>query len=51
MKCPFIKTTWIDGSPLIWKDSFRPQPLRHALLGRIASIQLSLITCTPAERL
>ncbi|KAL6701593.1 hypothetical protein J3F84DRAFT_12922 [Trichoderma pleuroticola] len=47
---PFIILTWVEGSALAWDDDFPPQPLRGALLGQIASIQLSLITCTLENR-
>ncbi|KAL7957692.1 hypothetical protein V8C34DRAFT_314695 [Trichoderma compactum] len=50
IKYPFIVLTWVEGSALAWDDNFPPQPLRGALLGQIASIQLSLITHTLENR-
>ncbi|EHK21060.1 uncharacterized protein TRIVIDRAFT_202272 [Trichoderma virens Gv29-8] len=50
IKYPFIILTWIEGSTLTWDDDFPRQPLRDVLLGQIASIQLSLITCTLENR-
>ncbi|KAF3063253.1 hypothetical protein CFAM422_010197 [Trichoderma lentiforme] len=50
IKYPFIILTWVEGSPLTWDDNFPLQLLRGALLDQIASIQLSLITCTQENR-
>ena len=46
VKNPFLVLTWAEGSPLKWDENFPPRPFRDALLGQIASIQLSLIAKT-----
>jgi hypothetical protein len=46
VKHPFIVLTWAEGLPLSWDEHFPSQPVRDALLGQIASIQLSLINST-----
>jgi hypothetical protein len=48
---PFSVLTWIDGSPLRWDEDFPLRPLRDELLGRLASVQLSLMTCTLTTRM
>lgn len=50
VKRPFIVLTWVEGFPLIWDKDFPPRPLRDTVLRQIASIQLSLITCTLENR-
>ncbi|KND86390.1 hypothetical protein TOPH_08994 [Tolypocladium ophioglossoides CBS 100239] len=50
VKHPFIVLTWVEGFPLFWDEDLPPRPLRDALLSQIASIQLSLITCTLENR-
>ncbi|TFB06017.1 hypothetical protein CCMA1212_001423 [Trichoderma ghanense] len=46
IKSPFSVSAWIDGIPLRWDEDFPAQSLRDKVLGRVASIQLSLMTCT-----
>ncbi|PTB81785.1 hypothetical protein M440DRAFT_1444475 [Trichoderma longibrachiatum ATCC 18648] len=50
IKSPFSVLTWIDGSPLRWDEDLPPRPLRDEVLGKLASIQLSLMTCTVITR-
>ncbi|KAL7804895.1 kinase-like domain-containing protein [Trichoderma aethiopicum] len=50
IKSPFSVLTWIDGCPLQWDKDFPPRPLRDEVLGKLASIQLSLMICTLTTR-
>ena len=47
---PFVVLDWAEGFPLKWDDSFPPQPIREALLAKLAKIQLSLVTYTLENR-
>lgn len=43
---PFIATTWIPGTQLVWTDDSPSRPIRDKVLEQLATIQAELIECT-----
>ncbi|KAJ5897328.1 hypothetical protein N7504_007616 [Penicillium tannophilum] len=47
---PFIATTWIPGTQLVWTDDSPSRSIRDKVLEQLATIQAELIECTQENR-